>query len=108
MLFHNLTTALLPAGTVEEPRDWLWPHTYLAEGALCIHQPARQGAYSKALVAQAYLHSRLGHTQHFTLHSPRFFIPGIAGQAGFTMEERRAMGRWGPASGMPVRYDQAR
>ena len=36
------------------------------------------------------------------------FFLGIAGQAGFTMEQRRSFGRRGPASGMPVRYDQSR
>eukprot|EP00959_Pyramimonas_sp_CCMP1952_P350430 7341675-Pyramimonas_sp.AAC.1 len=49
-----------------------------------------------------------GDVTEWSLHSPRFFLPSLAGQLRFPMEERRTLGRWGPASGMPVRYDRAR
>ena len=44
----------------------------------------------------------------WSLHSPRFFLPSLAGQMRFSLEERRTLGRWGPSSGMPVRYDRSR
>ena len=42
------------------------------------------------------------------MHSPRFYVPGLAGQLGMPLEQRRTLGHWGPNSNMPVVYDQAR
>ena len=49
----------------------------------------------------------MGVVQKWLGHSPRSCLPSLAGQMRFPLEERRALGRWGPNSGMPVRYDRA-
>lgn len=106
--FYDLIQGILPVSINEQPRDWLWPAMDLEDGTLHFSHPARHGSYANCLMAMAAVHRLAGHSAHYTLHSPRFLICGMAGQAGFTMEQRRSMGRWGPASGMPVRYDQSR
>ena len=106
--FFQLVTATLPSDVKGKPRDWLWPAMFLDNGNLQFYHPTRHGSYANCLMAVMFVHRLAGHKQHYTLHSPRFLICGMAGQAGFTMEQRRSMGRWGPASGMPVRYDQSR
>jgi hypothetical protein len=107
-LFFSLVQDLLPHDIDGQPRDWLWPSMVIANGVLELVRPVRHGSYSNCLMAMSFVHRIVGHSVRYTLHSPRFFICGIAGQAGFTLEERRSMGRWGPTSGMPIRYDQSR
>ena len=49
-----------------------------------------------------------GNASTWSLRSPSFFVPSLAGQLRFPMEERRTLGRWGVSSGMSVRYNRAR
>ena len=104
--FFDLVSSVLPQKP-DGPRDWLWPSMTLTSGVLEFITPVRHGSYANCLMAMAAVHRLAGHAAHYTLHSQRFFICGVAGQAGFNLEERRSMGRWGPASGMPIRYDQS-
>ena len=106
--FFKLLQESLPQTVQGQPRDWVWPAMFLDQDGLNFCSPIRHGSYSNCLMAMGWAHKFAGHNEYYTLHSPRFFICGIAGQAGFTMEQRRSLGRWGPASGMPVRYDQSR
>ncbi|CAK0803834.1 unnamed protein product, partial [Prorocentrum cordatum] len=105
--FFSHVNGILPQ-SADAARDWLWPSMALANGALEFVTPVRHGSYANCLMAMAAVHRLTGHTAHYTLHSPRFCICGVAGHAGFALEERRSVGRWGPASGMPIRYDQSR
>ena len=89
-------------------RNWQWPAMILDKGTLQIEQPVRHGSYANCLAAHNVMLRAAGVEGDFTLHSPRFFVPGLAGQAGMTMEQRRALGHWGPHSDMPARYDRSR
>ena len=73
--------------------------------------PVRPARYIEALNAFRVVLGLLGGVKDplaWSLHSPRFYFPSLAGQMGLSLEQRRSLGRWGPASGMPVRYDRAR
>ena len=107
-IFYNLAQSYLPEKVDHTPRDSMWPAVQSTSTGFYFVQPVRHGSYSNALRTMCKIHADIGHTEHFTLHSPRFFICGIAGQAGQSLEQRRALGRWGPSSGMPIQYDQAR
>ncbi|CAK0841615.1 unnamed protein product, partial [Prorocentrum cordatum] len=106
-VFFSHANGVLPQ-SADSARGWIWPSMALANGALEFVTPVRHGSYANCLMAMAAVRRLAGHTAHYALHSPRFSICGMAGQAGFALEERRGMGRWGPASGMPIRYDQSR
>ena len=76
-----------------------------------IEWPIRPSSYAAALnTFRSILRVQrsVGDAMVWSLHSPRSFLPSLAGQMRFSLEERRTLGRWGPASGMPVRYDRAR
>ena len=80
-------------------------------GAFVVLQPVRPMSYSGALNAMRHAFrvcGVAGDVGKWSLHSPRFFMASLAGQLRFPTEERRTLGRWGPASGMPVRYDRSR
>jgi len=79
--------------------------------AIYIDTPLRPSSYAAALNIFRLVMRDYGGVDdalQWSLHSPRFFLPSLAGQMRFSLEERRTLGRWGPASGMPVRYDRAR
>ena len=104
----SLITELLPAETKEYPRGWTWPWMILQGNELRVGQPIQQGTYGNCLNVMQWIHQRLKLAQGYTLHSPRFYLPSLAGQAGLPLELRRSLGHWGPNSLMPIRYDQAR
>ena len=89
-------------------RNWQWPAMRVHEGSLEIIEPIRHGSYGNCLMAHNLVVKKAGVDGDFTLHSPRLYVPGIAGQAGLSIEQRRTLGHWGPRSNMPVQYDQAR
>ena len=80
----------------------------LAGERIFLVTPVEKGSYSNALMVQSYLHRLAGIGLNKTLHSPMFYLSVIGAQIGLSMDERRCIGHWGPNSGMPVRYDQAR
>ena len=91
-----------------ETLGWIWPHIDLVMGIPQLAQPVRPGSYHNCIRMQSWLHVKLGHSQRFTLHSPRFYLPTVAGQLQMPLEERNLLGHWDPQSKMPLRYDQAR
>ena len=111
LLIFKAVLPLTPVGGCAEAWEtsgWLWPHMTLVSGVPQLTQPVRQGSYHNCINMQGWLHSRLGHDQRFTLHSPRFYLPTVAGQLQMSVEERNLLGHWDPHSKMPLRYDQAR
>ena len=111
--YYAYVTKYLPAKVSSQSgsecaRNWLWPRMWLHMSGPKLVQPVQRGSYSNCLMIHAWVHQNLGHVSQPTLHGPRFYLPIIAGQAGLPMDLRRAMGHWGPHSGMPVRYDQSR
>ena len=91
-----------------QDRNWQWPAVHMLEGKIMFEMPMRHGSYGNCLMAHNIILRAAGVQGDFTLHSPRFFVPGLAGQMGMSLEQRRTLGHWGPNSNMPVRYDQAR
>ena len=89
-------------------RNWQWPAMQITGGQLELILPPRHGSYGNCLMAHNFTLRKAGVEGDYTLHSPRFYLPGLAGQVGMSMEQRRTLGHWGPNSNMPVRYDQAR
>ena len=89
-------------------RNWQWPAMIIIQGQLQLVQPPHHSSYGNCLMAVNLVLRKAGIEGDFTLHSPRFYLPGLAGQVGMTVEQRRTLGHWGPNSHMPVRYDQAR
>ena len=92
----------------DSSRNWQWPAMLITQGQLQMVQPPRHGSYGNCLMAHNLVLRKAGVEGDFTLHSPRFYLPGLAGQVGMSLEQRRTLGHWGPNSNMPVRYDQAR
>ena len=92
----------------KQDRSWQWPAMHIHLGTLKFEEPVRHGSYGNCLTAHNLVLSKAGVGGDYTLHSPRFYVPGLAGQIGMTLEQRRTLGHWGPNSSMPVRYDQAR
>ena len=89
-------------------RNWQWPAMQIVGSQLEMVLPPRHGSYGNCLMAHNFMLRKAGVEGDYTLHSPRFYLPGLAGQVGMSMEQRRTLGHWGPSSNMPVRYDQAR
>ena len=81
--------------------------TITSEGLKITTLP-RQGSYGNCLRVQSWIHEKLGHPERFTLHSPKFYMPTLAGQVGLSLEERNQMCHWSPSSTMPLVYDQSR
>ena len=106
--------AVLPSVQVQEGEDsWktqglIWPHMALMCGTPQLAKPVRKGSYHSCINMQAWIHRKMGHRTHFTLHSPRFYMPSLAGQMQLPIDERNLLGHWGPGSTMALRYDQAR
>lgn len=50
----------------------------------------------------------VGGPKDATLHAPRFYVPGMAGQLRIPLELRRNLCHWGPSSKMLLQYDQSR
>ena len=103
---HYAQTLVVFAGV--QVRNWQWPAMNMMDDKLSFTDPVRHGSYGNCLRAHNLVLRKAGIQGDYTLHSPRFFAPGLAGQLGLTLEQRRALGHWGPNSQMPVRYDQAR
>ena len=106
--FFKPAQGLLPVMTEGVPRAWMWPHITLTPVSIEPREPVRHGSSSNCLAVQNRVLCMAGVQGDFTLHSARFYIPGVAGQLGMTLEQRRTLGHWGPRSSMPVQYDQAR
>jgi hypothetical protein len=90
--------------------DFVLPSICTAGTVLTIRQPVRPCKYFDALCAFRVcirLAGIAGDPSVFSLHSPRFFLPSVAGQMRLPLEEKRSLGRWGPNSSMPLKYDQA-
>ena len=90
------------------PRNWTWPRMALDGSKVELVEPVQQGSYSNALMVHNWLLDRMQIKEDCTLHSPRFLLPGLAAQQGENMENRRFLGHWGPSSGVPLQYDQAK
>ena len=100
--------AQLPAESASSPRGWTWPRMGLAGEHIFLETPVHKGSYSNTLMVQSLIHRLAGISLDKTLHSPRFYLNVLRAQTGLSMGERRSIGHWGPSSGMPIRYDQAR
>ena len=105
--FYELQQLLLPRESADTPRGWVWPWMVVQNDKLQIPQPPRRGTYGNCLSIMSWVHRKLGIDAHFTLHSPRFYIPGLAAQTNMPLELRRMLGHWGPNSSMPISYDQS-
>ena len=77
-------------------RGWLWPHMTITSEGLKRTTLPRQGSYGNCLRVQSWIHEKLGHPERFTLHSPKFYMPTLAGQVGLSLEERNQMCHWSP------------
>ena len=86
----------------------MWPHITIHPIGLTLQKPVRHGSYGNCLAVQSRILRMAGVPGDYTLHSARFYVPGMAGQLGMSLEQRRTLGHWGPNSNMPVQYDQAR
>ena len=75
-------------------RGWLWPHMTITSEGLKITTLPRQGSYGNCLRVQSLIPEKLGHPEQFTLHSPKFYMPTLAGQVGLSLEERNQMCHW--------------
>ena len=58
-------------------------------GTLKLVEPIRHGSYGNCLTAHNFILAKAGVEGDFTLHSPRFYVPGLAGQVGMPLEQRR-------------------
>ena len=91
--------------------DYLVPAPLKAGVCIGIDVPVQPARYMAALNVFRRVLVQLPSivdAKTWSLHSPRFFLPSVAGQMRFSLEDRRTLGRWGPSSHMPVRYDRAR
>ena len=91
--------------------DFVVPAPASCGRRLEVAEPVRPARYLEALNVFRMIMRMVPGVQDpfvWSLHSPRFYFPSLASQLRYSLEERRALGRWGPASGMPVRYDRAR
>ena len=95
-----------PEGEHGSLTGWFWPHMTITSEGLKITTLPRQGSYGNCLRVQSWIHEKLGHPERFTLHSPKFYMPTLAGQVGLSLEERNQMCHWSPSSTMPLVYDR--
>ncbi|CAK0830375.1 unnamed protein product, partial [Prorocentrum cordatum] len=105
--FHAAVAGYVDLGAA----DFIVPAMAVESGKIVVLSPVRPEKYSGALNVMRRVLRAFGGVANnagWSLHSPRFFFPTFAGQLRLQMEERRTLGRWGPGSGMPVRYDRAR
>ena len=98
-----------PWAALREPNDgfdfgqmMLVLHMTITSEGLKITTLPRQGSYGNCLRVQSWIHEKLGHPERFTLHSPKFYMPTLAGQVGLSLEERNQMCHWSPSSTMPL------
>eukprot|EP00974_Lingulodinium_polyedra_P031152 2997891-Lingulodinium_polyedra.AAC.1 len=80
--FYRLAEEIPPASVGGAPRAWMWPHTVIDGPSVRIHRPARHGSYGNCLAVQHRVLAMAGVTGDYTLHSARFYVPGLAGQLG--------------------------
>ena len=70
--------------------------------------PSRFAPYDDSMRAFRNLRHKMGvESPGWTLHSPRNWFPSCDGQLGWTLPERRKIGRRGVKTYMPDKYDRA-